>query len=270
MARNLITIDEVVNDFLLSIEGDDFARNASDILVRNYALRGLRELGFDLSKRVRSLSLPVESNDTVTLPDDFVNLIKIGTVGTDGLVRVFARNQHIDIKQAYSYLADGVTPIDSNADGVNDRVDAKTVGTESILSGDEDFFVFSNYLHQGSMGQLYGIGGGFSSGEYRMNHDQNRIELKLDSDITEVVVEYIADEARSECPTVSILLEEALRAYIYWKLVSRKANVPANEKARARNEWYNEKRLGRARMNPLSKEELLHVGRKNYRQSPKY
>ena len=94
MARNLITIDEVVNDFLLSIEGDDFARNASDILVRNYALRGLRELGFDLSKRVRSLSLPVESNDTVTLPDDFVNLIKIGTVGTDGLVRVFARNRH--------------------------------------------------------------------------------------------------------------------------------------------------------------------------------
>ena len=57
MARNLITVTEVVNDFILTLDGDDYAANVSDTLVHNYALRGIRDMGFDLMERVRSVKL---------------------------------------------------------------------------------------------------------------------------------------------------------------------------------------------------------------------
>ena len=85
----------------------------------------------------------------------------------------------------------------------------------------------------------------------------------------EYVIEYICDEARSENPTVHIYAEEALRAYMYYKIVERKASVPANEKARARSEYYNERRKANARIKAFSKEEALKTIRKNFKQSPK-
>ena len=48
-----------------------------------------------------------------------------------------------------------------------------------------------------------------------VNRDQNRNELKGNSSIKEIVIEYIADEARSKNPSVHVYAEEALRSYIY-------------------------------------------------------
>ena len=202
MARNLVTVDQVVNDFVLTLEGDDYANNASDTLIHNYALRGIREMGFDLLQRVRSIKLSAGTNNTVDLPDDFI--------------------------------------------------------------------VFSNYIYQNNIGQIYGLGGGFYEGEYRLNLDQNRIEFSSNSSVNEIVIEYIADEARSVNPTVHIEAEEALRSYIYYKIIERKSSVPMAEKARARSEYYNERRKANARLKAFSKEEALKTIRKNFKQAPKY
>ena len=87
--------------------------------------------------------------------------------------------------------------------------------------------------------------------------DQNRIELKSNDSMSELVIEYIADEARATNPRVHVYAEEALRSYIYYKLIERKSSVPANEKARARAEYYNERRKANARMKSFTKEEAL-------------
>ena len=83
------------------------------------------------------------------------------------------------------------------------------------------------------------------------------------------MIEYVADEARSSNPQVHVYAEEALIAYIYYKLIERKAAVPAAEKSRARAEYYNERRKANARMKSFTKEEALKVIRKNYKQAPK-
>ena len=269
MARNLVTVSQVVNDFILTLEGDDYANNASDTLIHNYALRGIREMGFDLLQRVRSIKLSAGANNTVDLPDDFVDLIKIGLVGSDGLVYVFGENKNINYSQKYKTDSAG-NNLDSDGDGVFDREDAKT-GTSSsgVLSGD-DFFIFSNYIYQNNIGQIYGLGGGFYEGEYRLNLDQNRIELATNNPTSEVVIEYIADEARSSNPTVHVQAEEALRSYIYYRLVERKSNVPMAEKSRARAEYYNERRKANSRLKSFSQQEALKTIRKNFKQSPKY
>ena len=110
-----------------------------------------------------------------------------------------------------------------------------------------------------------GFDGGGQIGEYRINLADNRIELEVYDTVSEVVIEYIADEARSTNPVVHVYLEEALRSYMYYKLCERKSSVPANEKARARAEYYNERRKANARMSNFTKEEALKTIRSNYK-----
>ena len=243
--------------------------NASDVVIRNFALRGIREMGFDMLKRVRSLKITKNSNDTVTLPDDFVSLVKIGVIGGDGLLYVLGENKNINFSQKYSTDAGG-NVLDSDGDGIADRVDAKTGSTGAAFPAGESEVVFNNYIYNGSVGQIYGMGGGFYQGQFRVNEDQNRIELGVGAGVSDIVIEYIADEARSTSPTVHIEAEEALRAFMYFRLVERKSSVPSNEKARARQEYYNERRKANARLKAFSKEEALKTIRKNTKQAPKY
>ena len=118
MARDTISVDQIVNDFMLSVDGEDYASTASSTLIRNYALRGIREMGFDMMKRIKSLKLKVnQTNSTVELPDDFVAYTKIGVVGGDGLIYVFGENKNQNMAMQYVTDAAG-NPVDSNSDGV--------------------------------------------------------------------------------------------------------------------------------------------------------
>ena len=282
--QNFVTLRQVVDDFIITMDSDDYTSNTSDVAIRNIALRGIREFGFDVSSRIRSLKRTVASNNTITLPDDYVDLLKLGVVGSDGIIHVLGQNKNINYSQVITQVDDsdttsqtdslgGALPIAENA--ILDRTDSKssTTGSSNLdtdggLTGNDT--IFSNYLYQGGLGRMYGHGGGHLSGSFRINLDQNRIEIDTDSEASEVVIEYIADEARSTNPVIHTYAEEALRCFMYYKLCERKSTVPANEKARARAEYYNERRKAKSRLSNFTKEEALKTIRKNFKQSPKY
>lgn len=285
MSMNKVKLSQIINDFIITSDGDDYANNVSDSAVRNFALRGIREIGFDLGKKIKSIKRTIDTtNDTVALPDDFVDLLKLGIVGADGVIHVLNQNKHINYsRQIQQDTAEDETisdttdvgdsqggPLNIEANKILDREASKNSTTGSTASGDQDFYLFQNYLHQGGLGGLYGVGGGHAVGQYRLNLDQDRIELKMSGSGSEVVLEYIADEARSTDPEVHVYAEEALRCYIYYKVVERKSSVPANEKARARVEYYNERRKANSRLSNFTKEEALSTIRRNFMQAPKY
>jgi hypothetical protein len=74
-------------------------------------------------------------------------------------------------------------------------------------------------------------------------------------------------------PMVHILASEALRSFIAYKSVSmldstnRKTNI--QDISRARTNYYNQKRLARARLMKFNQEEAITAGRKAFKQSPK-
>lgn len=288
---NYITLRQLINDYIITLDGDDYASNASDAAIRNIALRGIREFGFDVTSRVKSIKRSVNSNNTITLPDDYVDLVKLGTIGSDGILRVFNQNKNINYSQQIAQDTSGDTvndpqttvgntiltsdseegPLNLDSNLILNREDSKGATSSSTAdSGNLDYYIFENYLYQGGLGRLYGTGGGNAPGEYRINLDQNRIELDTSSDTTDVVLEYVADEARSTNPVIHVYAEEALRCYIYYKLCERKSTIPANEKMRARSEYYNERRKAKARLSNFSKEEVFKTIRKNFKQAPKY
>ena len=278
---NYITLRQLINDYIITLDGDDFASNASDAAIRNFALRGIREFGFDVTSRVKSIKRTIGSNSTIALPDDYVDIVKMGQVDGDGILRVFRQNKNINYSQRIFQEDDGTNttstsdsdegPLDITNNLILNREDSKSATSDGGAdSGDLEFYIFENYLHQGGLGRLYGSGGAHAPGEYRLNLDQNRIEIETGSGTGDVVLEYNSDEARSTNPVIHVYAEEALRCYIYYKLCERKSTIPANEKARARKEYYNERRKAKARLSNFSKEEALKTIRKNFMQAPKY
>ena len=287
MAHNKVKLSDIIRDFIITLDGDDYASNASDSAIRNFALRGIREIGFDLGKKIKSLKREIQtSSNSIILPDDFVDLSKIGIVDPNGIIRVLGQNKNINhsmhrVDGTDTEISDtttGVTndseagPLDITRNLIDDVASSKSSTDTAGSSTDDnlDFYIFENYLYQGGLGRLYGTGGGYLSGEYRLNLEQNRIEIESNDDISEVVIEYIADEARSTDPEVHVYAEEALRCYMYYKIIERKSSVPSNEKARARAEYYNERRKANARLSNFTKEEALKTIRKNFMQAPKY
>lgn len=274
---NYVTLRQVMDDFVITMDVDDYVSNINDAMLRNVALRGIREFGFDVTARIKSLKRTINANNTIDLPSDYVDLVKIGIVGADGTVYVLNQNKNINysrkVSDSQTTIDDASGPMYLSQNEVENREDDKTSTTGAeVLSSDDPFesYVFRNYIYENTLGGLYGIGGGHGMGEYRINLDQNRIELDTSSEISQVVIEYIADEARSSNPLVHVYAEEALRAYMYYKLCERKSTVPANEKMRARSEYYNERRKAKARLGNFTKDEALRTIRKNFKQAPKY
>lgn len=246
MSYSFIPLDQVINDYIIAMQEDDYASNVADYQIRQYALRGIREFGMDISANIKSVLLDVnEQYGYVEIPCDLLALTKIGQVGSDGLVYVFAENKNMNLLENYP------------AESVPDYL----LGFDS--------YVFRNFLFEGSAGRLYGMGGGQGAGEYRVNWAENRIEISMLSATTQVLIEYISDEAKCENPSVPTAAEEALRAYIYYKTLERKASVPMGEKQRARSEYYNQLRLANSRMKSFSKNDALQIIRRNFRLSPK-
>ena len=286
LGMNYVPLNQVLDDYVITLDVDDYVNAPSDSVMRNLALRGIREFGFDVTSRVKSLKVDVNTtNNTVALPDDFVDLVKVGTVGSDGILRVLNQNKNLNYSRRIVQVADsdGVDqdttdksdsdegPLDIDDNLILNREDNKGSTTGSSTAADEyDFYIFENYAYQGGLGRLYGTGGGHAQGEYRLNLDQNRLEVDTASGVSEVVLEYVSDEARSTNPVIHVYAEEALRSYLYYKLCERKSTVPANEKARARSEYYNERRKAKARLSNFSKTEALKTIRKNFKLAPKY
>ena len=276
---NKVKLSQIIRDFIITLDHDDYVSNASDVAIRNIALRGIREIGFDIGKKIRSIKLDVESNNTITLPDDYVDVSKLGIIGEDGIIRALNYNGNLNYSQKYEVDSSGTAtnetndsednPLNIEANIIKDRQDDKT-STSSSDADNFNAFIFENYIFQGGTGRLYGVGGGSAPGEFRINLDQNRIEIASNSNFTQLVMEYVADEARATDPEVHVYAEEALRCYVYYKLCERKASVPANEKARARTEYYNERRKANARLSNFSKSEALKTIRKNFMQAPKF
>ena len=244
MSQNTVPLNDVISDFKITMDDSDHVANVSDRAIHNIAKRGIREIGFDISKKIKTVKLDVESNDTVTLPSDFVDICKVGIITQEGVIVALISNENITTLSAT----------------------ANTVGEDDEF----DTLIFENYLHNGTLGRLYGVGGGHAPGHYKLNLDQNRIEIGQVSSISEIVLEYVSDQAKETNPDVHVYAEEALRCYMYYRLIERKSGVPANEKARARTEYYNELRKARARLSSFTKENALATIRKNFMLAPKY
>ena len=236
-----ITIKEIVNDLQVMIDDTSYDKDAHIYQLRLLALQGLRELTFDAEQIVKTIDKTINSNLTVSTPNDLVDIKRIGFLDDKNVFHPLSKDNDLSISAATK----------------SDRIGG---------SKDDE----NNPYYHTDLGKKFGVGGGQNSlGYYRHNRFNDHIYFSSNLQGKTVYLEYIADIAAGSTPKIHVFCEEALRCYVYYKYIQRKRGVPANEKQMAKRAYYNEKRLARARMMNFSKEQAMQVSRKAFKQSPK-
>jgi hypothetical protein len=236
-----ITVDEVVRSLLIQ-KGENTPHNYLRFL--DIAHRGLKELTFDVLNDTNVALLTVDSTLRVDLPEDYVDYNFIGIVDVRGRLQPLGHKN-----------------------------DIPKVGTGNTITPTYSSSIDEEALNQHG-GGIYGLGGGQNqNGYYSPSIDQENWQMIFTS--TEVgkliYLEYISDGRKKGGATViHPYAEEALRAYVFWKDIQRKRGTSGQDRELARRDYYNEKRLAKARMKAFTKEEVLQQIRKSFKQSPKY
>lgn len=166
------------------------------------AYRGLENMHFNISAEPKTLRLPVEANQTVLMPPDYVSWVKIGLLNNNGEVSTLKVNNSL------------TTFRDSNPN----RLSLLTPNITDTWIGNQ-FAPYFNYFANGEFQTLFGIGqaGLQQYGECRVDELNNLIILSPNFQYSDIILEYISCPEKDADYLVDIRLREALIAFIAWK-----------------------------------------------------
>ena len=257
-----ITLEDIVNNYMMSTDDDDFASNVPRHKVLFQARRAFRELYFDSIQEVKVMSLELSDQLTVTLPPDFVNYVRISWLGDDNLLRPMASNGYTNI--ARDYLQGDSYEILFDDDGCALQDDVQ--GLAELAAGGEGGTANSYTFCGDAFNPNKNMANVYSNGSYVV--DKNNGLIKFGSEVfgKTVVLEYISDGLYTGCEgsaevdlKIHKFAEDSVYNWMYWKLIERRKNVPANAKVLARKDWFNSRRICKRRMNTIRPAELRQV-----------
>jgi hypothetical protein len=165
--------------------------------------RALKKMNYQIYAEPKTVRLPVLPNKTVILPPDYISWTKIGILNNLGEVSSLKNNNALSILRdnnpnRLSYLTPDVT-------------------TSFNLIFGIPFFL--NYFDNGLYYNLFGVGGGLITyGDFRVDERNNVIILDLHFQYSELILEYISSPEKDVDYMVDGALEEAVIAFIKWKL----------------------------------------------------
>ena len=268
-----VELGQLVNDFKYSLDDDDFSGNTPRHKILYHAQRCLRELYYDVLREIRAVELEITDTLFVTLPPDFVSYVRLSWVDNNGQLYPMAVDHTQSIAQAYLQDDDGQLLFDSNgciltAEGQRPQAVQLQTRDESIdqlLS-----FVFNNGTVD-NFNPNANLANNYQNGKYRLDKDKGVIEFGSNVYGRTVVLEYISDGLytsscegnRLETLKVHKFAEQAILDYIYYSIIKLKRNVPANEKARARKEFYNTRRRTKRRITGIRTPEIIQAFRQD-------
>lgn len=215
-------------------------------------VRGVEELGMDVHATPKTVKLNVKANKTVDLPSDYISYSKIGVLNPDGEVSTLRKNPNLT-----AYRIDMADRLTKNTDSTS---------VDSFRLQD---LAYVNYFDGARYVNIFGAGALLNAvGEFGIDEEQGLIYLDNDFDMTYIIMEYLSSPSDDVDYKIPIQVRDAVLAYIAWKDIeymptSRKVNI--SEKQIRRREFYNQKRLARLRVNPVTPwdaNEVIRMGQK--------
>lgn len=200
MSAKYIPLKEVMAEFL-----DQYDKSMGDAdKVWILLFRGLESMHFNISAEPKTVRLPKNGNQTVTLPADYVSWVKIGVMDNLGQLSTLGINNAL------------TTFRDNNPN----RLELLTPDIQSGWGGlDNGNVPFLNYYYNGVYTPLFGVGGGLIQfGECRVDEKNNIIVLAPDYQYNDVLLEYISCPEKDGDYMVDRRLREPLITFSAWKL----------------------------------------------------
>ena len=186
MARTFINIDNIVNDYMINRDEDDYGKITSPLRVRSLALAALRDLQYDSLRTFKAMSIPVnKSTMSIDFPTDYVTYSKIGVLNDNNqFVTLVLNNNLPNLNQENLLDGNGGKLLDSDnfeITAYSDNNNKKTridIGKVASQSG-KNLIFSSNISNLGlAIGdELFNSDGEFSLGSIVSFVDSFTVEL---------------------------------------------------------------------------------------------
>lgn len=166
------------------------------------AFRGLEDMHFNIAAEPKTVRLPKNGNQTVTLPADYVSWVKLGLIDQHGQVNTLKINNSL------------TTFRDLNPN----RLSLLTPDVNNGWLGDAENSPFLNYYQDGLYTPLFGIGGGLIQFDDCFVDERNNIVvLPPNYRFDDLLLEYISCPEKDGDYMIDRRLREPLITFMAWK-----------------------------------------------------
>jgi len=166
-------------------------------------LRGLVQMNYSFAAEPKTLRIPKNGNQTVTIPPDYLSWVKIGVLNDNGEVVTLKVNTALTTFES------------ANPDRLQDL--KGDVNNSIGLLANAPFY--ANFYYNGSLYNLFGVGGGLVQyGQCRVDERNGLVILNPDFKYDSIILEYISSPEKDYDYKVETCLQEAVIAFIKWKL----------------------------------------------------
>lgn len=229
------TLKDIVDVMVMDSEdSDNYIKNTKRSTIIRHAKDAIREVTFRAANEELAIEVTVPQSLCWPLPQDFVNYKKVSKVVrdlNDGSLRLQVLDINYGINTADGYLQDDTGKLLFDDQGFILQADSsngyarpyKSYGYTSCYNPTVDSSAFSK------------------SGEFVI--DKKRGQFLFGSNLmdNEIVIEYVSDGLSAQLTESQITVHKHLRTaiedYVYLSCIARRANVPYNEKDRARKKY---------------------------------
>lgn len=252
-----MTLDQIVREYLIEAAEPEHKY----FRALQFGISGLRELHFDVTGIPVIKILDVNSDDTVDLPNDYLNYVRIGFTDGSGQFRDLGVNRDIALNRT---LDDCGLPGNRIPEPAPDLNSMPYIGEADVYS--------SHFRNGQQVGRYYGAGGGNNAnGYFKIDLINNQIQLSGYAGGGKITIEYLSDPTKADGEfTVHPFAVETLKCWISWKMSSNNKNIPLQDGMLKKNEYFRNIKILRARLRSLSVQDLLQSFRKGNKQSPKF
>ena len=221
------------------------------------AVHCARELHLDSLRQVKTVEIDLNSYKAIELPSDFIDWVKVGYKRGQYVIPI---SQNVNLNMDYNFETG------------EDEIPFPTVGVEVPFATD-----YGDYPNINSNGEDTGGEYGYQVVKDGFVYVRERGEIQFDSatQLTSVVLVYISngDPSTVTSSTTDMYVHEyavaSIRAYIDWQYQKNTIGIGRLNVQNARVEYYNQLRILRGRMNSMTKEDILSLSRKRFKQAIK-
>jgi len=269
-------LTDVIDNFLIAYVGAGKllpSVKRSDVIF--HAKRGLQEFSYDTLKSIKSSELTVPSSLSLTIPQDYVNYVKLSWIDGTGVLHTIYPTDNLNQSPYYTFSQDGLgNPIqdssDSNTEVTSQMNPTWANNNPRNISGafvndlNNANAVFDQSVYSGQLGQRYGLNPQTSQKNGWFKIDERKGTFNFTSNIANrlILLQYISDgNAYDLDARIPKLAEDALYSHIIHAILSTSANVQEYVVRRFQKERSAKLRNAKIRLSNIKLDQIIQVMR---------
>ena len=259
-----VTLDNIINAFMISYVGESkIISKVNRTDVQFHAMRAIQELSYDVLRSFKSQEIEVPNTLSMSLPQDYVNYIKVARIGSDGLERILYPARKTSDPFAITQDTDGVYQFTGNdlTEQVPSDSSANFKSQEPVNYQLYDIN-YSSDIEISTEGRRYGLEPEHSqiNGSYFIDNLRGLIKFGSALAGVTITLHYVSDGLGSDSETVvHKFCEEACYKHIAYGILSTRSNIPEYIVQRFKKERFAEGRKAKIRLSNIKIEEFAQV-----------